>query len=130
MTVSGWLQIALMMVVVVGSAVPLGRFIAAVFEGRRNLLSPVLRPLERRLYRLAGVNPQVEQDWLAYTLSMLAFTAGCALFLYALQRVQHLLPLNPQGFDAIPPDLAFNVAISFITNANWQAYSGETTMSH
>jgi K+-transporting ATPase ATPase A chain len=130
MTAGGWLQIILVLALVVGSAYPLGHFIAEVFEGRRTFLSPVIRPVERGLYRLAGVDPTVEQTWVIYTLSMLAFAAGCFFVLYALQRLQNLLPLNPQGFDAVPPDLAFNVAISFITNANWQAYGGETTMSH
>jgi K+-transporting ATPase ATPase A chain len=130
MTISGWLQIALVLALVVGLARPLGHFIADVFEGRRTILSPVLRPVERGLYRLAGVDPTVEQDWLTYTLSMVAFAAGCVFMLYAVQRLQNFLPLNPQGLGPIPPDLAFNTAISFITNANWQAYAGETTMSN
>jgi potassium-transporting ATPase potassium-binding subunit len=119
LTVGGWLQIILVLTLVVGVARPLGHFIAEVFEGKRTVLSPVFRPVERRFYRLAGVDPTVEQDWLTYTLSMLAFAAGCFFVLYALQRLQNLLPLNPQGFDAVPPALAFNTAISFITNANW-----------
>ncbi|MBV8104816.1 MAG: potassium-transporting ATPase subunit KdpA, partial [Hyphomicrobiales bacterium] len=116
--------------VVVGSAYWLGRFLVDLFEGRRTFLSPALRPIERGLYRLAGVDPEVERGWLAYTFCMLGFTGGCFALLYALLRLQNLLPLNPQGFDAVPPDLAFNTAVSFVTNANWQAYGGETTMSH
>ncbi|MFI5012595.1 MAG: potassium-transporting ATPase subunit KdpA [Hyphomicrobiales bacterium] len=130
MTVSGWTQIVLVLALVVGSGPPLGHFIADVFEGRRTPLSPVLGPVERGLYRLAGVDLKIEQSWLVYTLSMLGFAAGCFFLLYGLQRLQNLLLLNPQGFDAVSPALAFNVAISFITNANWQAYGGETTMSH
>jgi K+-transporting ATPase ATPase A chain len=120
----------LVLALVVGLAYPLGRYIVELFEGRRTFLSPVLGPVERGLYRLAGVDPAIEQGWLVYTLCMLAFTAGCFVLLYASLRLQHVLPLNPQGFDAVPPDLAFNTAVSFITNANWQAYAGETTMSH
>jgi len=130
MTIVGWLQIALVLALVVGLAYPLGSFTAELFEGRRTFLSPVLAPVERALYRVAGVDPAVEQGWIPYTLCMLAFAGGCFVFLYALMRLQNLLPLNPQGFDAVPPDLAFNTAVSFITNANWQAYGGETTMSH
>jgi potassium-transporting ATPase potassium-binding subunit len=130
MTIVGWLQIAVVLSLVVGFAQPLGGFIVEVFEGRRTFLSPVLGPVERGLYRLAGVDPAVEQGWFAYTTCMLTFVAGCFVLLYAILRLQNVLPLNPQGFDAVPPDLAFNTAVSFITNANWQAYGGETTMSH
>jgi K+-transporting ATPase ATPase A chain len=130
MTLSGWLQIALVLALVVGLAYPLGGFIAELFEGRRTFLSPVLSPVERAVYRIAGVDPAIEQEWLPYTLCMLAFAGGCFVLLYAILRLQNLLPLNPQHFDAVPPDLAFNTAVSFITNANWQAYGGETTMSH
>ncbi len=130
MTVVGWLQIAVVLALVVGLAYPLGSFIVELFEGRRTFLSPALAPVERAIYRLAGVDPAIEQGWLAYTLSMLAFAGGCFVLLYAILRLQNFLPLNPQGFDAVPPDLAFNTAVSFITNANWQAYGGETTMSH
>ena len=130
MIAGGWLQIALALALVVGVAYPLGGFIVALFEGRRTFLSPVLAPVERSLYRLAGVDPALEQDWLTYTLCMLAFAGGCFVLLYAILRLQNVLPLNPQGFGAVPPDLAFNTAVSFITNANWQAYGGETTMSH
>jgi K+-transporting ATPase ATPase A chain len=130
MTIVGWLQIALVLALVVALAYPLGSFIVELFEGRRTFLSPVLAPVERGLYRLAGVDPAIEQEWLAYTLSMLGFAGGCFVVLYAILRLQNFLPLNPQGFGAVPPDLAFNTAVSFITNANWQAYGGETTMSH
>ena len=102
---------------------------ADVFEGRRTLLSPVLRPVECGFYRLAGIDETAEQEWLGYALSMALFTALCFGALYAILRLQHLLPLNPRGFPAVSPDLAFNIAISFITNANWQVYGGETTLS-
>jgi len=130
MTFVGWLQIAIVLALVVVAAVPLSRLIDAVYAGRPNVLSPVLRPVETVFYRIAGVDETREQTWLAYTLAMAAFSIAGFLSLYALQRLQNLLPLNPQGFDAVPPDLAFNTSISFITNTNWQNYSGETTMSN
>ncbi|MGA2044771.1 MAG: potassium-transporting ATPase subunit KdpA [Roseiarcus sp.] len=129
MTLAGWLPIVLTLALVLAAGHPLGRFLADLFEDRRTVLSPVLRPVERVLYRLAGVDPAVEQDWLTYALCMLAFAGGCFVLLYALLRLQDVLPLNPGHFAAVPPDLAFNTAVSFITNANWQAYGGETTMS-
>ena len=130
MTVAGWLEIALTLALVVVVAWPLGAFMAAVFDGRKTLLTPLAAPVERGLYRLSGVDPNKEQDWFDYTLSMIIFSFGCFLALYLIMRFQALLPLNPLARGAVPPDLAFNTAISFITNANWQAYAGETTMSH
>jgi potassium-transporting ATPase potassium-binding subunit len=130
MTLVGWAQIALVLALVLGCAIPLSKFIADVYAGERNFLSPAIGPVERGFYRLAGVDPAREQDWFAYTLAMLVFSVAGFLVLYAVQRLQGLLPLNPRGFDAVPPDLAFNTTISFITNTNWQNYSGETTMSH
>jgi K+-transporting ATPase ATPase A chain len=130
MTAIGWAQIALVLALVVGCAIPLSRIIASVFFGERNFLSPMFGPVERGFYRLAGVDPAREQDWSAYTIAMVVFSIAGFLLLYAVQRLQNILPLNPRGFDAVPPDLAFNTSISFITNTNWQNYSGETTMSH
>jgi K+-transporting ATPase ATPase A chain len=130
MTLVGWAQIALVLALVLGCAIPLSKFIAEVYAGERNFLSPVLGPVERGFYRLAGVDPAREQDWFVYTLAMLAFSVGGFLVLYGVQRLQGVLPLNPRGFDAVAPDLAFNTSISFITNTNWQNYAGETTMSH
>jgi len=130
MTAIGWAQIALVLALVVGCAIPLSRIIASVFFGERNFLSPMFGPVERGFYRLAGVDPAREQDWFAYTIAMVVFSIAGFLLLYAVQRLQNILPLNPRGFDAVPPDLAFNTSISFITNTNWQNYSGETTMSH
>ena len=130
MTLAGWLQIALALALVVACAVPLSAFIARVFSGERTFLSPVLGPVERGFYGLAGVDPAREQDWFGYTIAMVVFSIAGFLSLYALQRLQNVLPLNPRGFDAVAPDLAFNTSTSFITNTNWQNYSGETTMSH
>ncbi len=130
MTFVGWSQIALALALVVACSVPLSAFIARVFSGERTFLTPVVGPVERGFYRLAGVDPAREQDWLGYTIAMVFFSIAGFLSLYALQRLQNVLPLNPRGFDAVAPDLAFNTSTSFITNTNWQNYSGETTMSH
>jgi potassium-transporting ATPase potassium-binding subunit len=130
MTLVGWAQIALVLALLLGGAIPLSKFIANVYAGERNFLSPVIGPVERGFYRLAGVDSAREQDWFGYTLAMLAFSVAGFLVLYGVQRLQGVLPLNPRGLDAVPPDLAFNTAISFITNTNWQNYAGETTMSH
>ncbi|WP_296708514.1 potassium-transporting ATPase subunit KdpA [Rhodoblastus sp.] len=130
MTLSGWLQIGLILGLAALTARPLGLYMARVFSGERTFLTPALSPIERLFYRLTGVSPEREQGWLAYTLAMLAFSAAGFASLYAILRLQAFLPLNPQGFDNVPPDLAFNTAISFLTNTNWQAYGGETTMSH
>jgi potassium-transporting ATPase potassium-binding subunit len=130
MTVVGWAQIALVLVLVLACAIPLSKFIADVYAGERNFLSSVIGPVERGFYRLAGVDPAREQDWFTYAIAMLVFSIAGFLSLYAIQRLQNFLPLNPRGFDAVPPDLAFNTSDSFITNTNWQNYSGETTMSH
>jgi K+-transporting ATPase ATPase A chain len=130
MTIVGWAQIALVLALVVGCAIPLSKFIAGVYAGERNFLSPVIGPVERGFYRLAGVDPAHEQDWFAYTIAMLVFSVAGFLVLYGVQRLQGVLPLNPRGFDAVAPDLAFNTSISFITNTNWQNYAGETTMSN
>ena len=130
MTIVGWAQIALILAAVIAAAIPLGGYIARVLAGERTFLAPILTPVERAFYRLSGVNPEREQSWFVYTMAMLAFSVVGFLSLYALQRLQNLLPLNPQGFDGVPADLAFNTSLSFITNTNWQNYSGETTMSH
>jgi K+-transporting ATPase ATPase A chain len=130
MTIVGWLQIAAVLALVLAAAAPVSALIASVYAGKDNFLSPVLRPVERIFYRLAGVDETREQSWFIYALAMIAFSIVGFISLYALQRLQNVLPLNPQGFDAVPPGLAFNTSISFITNTNWQNYSGETTMSH
>nr|HPG89878.1 potassium-transporting ATPase subunit KdpA [Hyphomicrobium sp.] len=130
MTLLGWAEIALVLGAVVVTAWPLGAYMTRVFDGERTLFSPFLGPIERALYSAAGIRRDAEQNWVTYTFAMLAFNAaGCAL-LYVMLRLQGVLPLNPQGFAGVSPDLAYNTAVSFVTNTNWQSYGGETTMSH
>jgi K+-transporting ATPase ATPase A chain len=130
MSLSGWLQIALVLIAAYALAKPLGLYMAAVFSGNRTFLTPVLGPLERGFFALSGVKPDKEQDWLHYALGVLMFSLAGFALLYGMLRIQHLLPLNPQGFAGLSPDLAFNTAASFVANTNWQSYGGETTMSH
>lgn len=130
MTLLGWLQISLLFLAVLIVIKPLGLYMARVFSGERTFLSPVFGRVERDLYRLSGITPEKEQSWLGYTLAMLAFSLAGFLALYAMLRLQAYLPLNPQGFPGVPADLAFNTAVSFVTNTNWQNYAGEATMSH
>ena len=137
MTPNGWLQIAIFFILILVCARPLGTFIAAVMEGRRTFLTPVLAPFEKLIYRLCGIalnaegQPE-EQPWTAYAMALLAFSAISALLLYAMQRLQGWLPFNPLGLNQnnVSPDLAFNTAISFTTNTNWQSYVPETTLSY
>ncbi|WP_425068250.1 potassium-transporting ATPase subunit KdpA [Reyranella sp.] len=130
MTLNGWAQIALFCGLVLLLTRPLGGYLDNVMAGRRTLLSPVLRPVERGFYRLAGIDPAEEQSWWVYARAMVVFHIVGFAFLYLLLRLQDLLPLNPQGMSAVPPDLAGNTAVSFLTNTNWQSYGGETTMSY
>src|SRR6187549_306316 len=130
MTLNGWIQIAIYCAIIVALVKPLGGYVTRVFNGERTFLSPVGRPVEVGLYRLGGVDEMREQGWVNYTLGMLFFHVGGFLILYALMRLQDLLPFNPQGMTAVAPDLSFNTAISFITNTNWQNYGGESTMSY
>ncbi len=130
MTLDGWFQIALFSAIVVLLTRPVGGFMTRLFSGERTFLSPVLRPLEIGFYRLAGVDEKTEQHWLTYTVAMLVFNLACFASLYALLRLQGLLPFNPQGMTALTPDLALNTAISFTTNTNWQNYGGESTLSY
>jgi potassium-transporting ATPase potassium-binding subunit len=130
LTLAGSFEIALTLALVLIAAYPLGAFMADLFENRRTFLTPIIGPVERTLYRAAGVDPEAEQKWFEYAISMVIFGGACMLSLYALLRLQAYLPLNPQGFAGVPPDLAFNIAVSFVTNTNWQAYAGETTLSH
>ncbi|MCO6392683.1 potassium-transporting ATPase subunit KdpA [Aliihoeflea aestuarii] len=130
MTLIGWLQIAVLFLAVLVAVKPLGLYMARVFSGERNFMSRVLAPVETGFYRLAGVDAGKEQGWLSYTFAMLAFSVAGFVALYAILRLQAFLPLNPQGFANVPPDLAFNTAVSFLTNTNWQNYGGESTMSH
>ena len=130
MTVNGWLQIALYCALLILLTNPLGGYMTRVFGGERTLLSPVLRPVERGLYGLSGVDEAGEQHWVTYAIAMLAFSFAGFVSLYGLQRLQNLLPLNPQALDAVTPDLAFNTSVSFVTNTNWQSYVPETTFSY
>ena len=130
MTVNGWVQIAIFAVIVAAITVPLGGYMTRVFAGERTVLSPLLRPLESLLYRLSGVNSAREQDWRIYAVGVLLFNLVGFLVLYVLMRQQDALPLNPQSFGGVAPDLALNTSISFITNTNWQNYAGEGTMSY
>jgi K+-transporting ATPase ATPase A chain len=130
MTINGWIQILLYFALLTVLTRPLGGFIYRVFTGEATLIGRVLGPLERGFYRIAGVDPQAEQHWTSYTVAMLLFNLVCFATLYFLQLYQNHLPLNPQGQSGLTPDLAFNTAISFTTNTNWQSYGGETTMSY
>jgi K+-transporting ATPase ATPase A chain len=130
MTFNGWIQIAVYFGLILVCVKPLGLYMAKVFEGERTWLTPVLRPLERGIYALCGVRENEEQHWVSYTGAMLLFSIAGFLSLYALQRFQNLLPFNPQNMPAVGPDLAFNTSISFITNTNWQNYSGEQVLGY
>ena len=130
MTFNGWLQIALYAVLVVLLTKPMGGYMTRVFAGERTLLRPVLRPIELGIYKMCGVDENEEQHWVSYAIAMLAFSFAGFVIMYGIQRLQNVLPLNPQGQDAVSPDLAFNTSVSFMTNTNWQSYVPETTMSY
>jgi K+-transporting ATPase ATPase A chain len=130
MTLNGWIQIALYCAVVLALVKPLGSYMTRVFTGERTLLSPVLGPVERGLYRVSGIDARQEQHWLAYTGAVILFHVLGFAVLYAILRLQAVLPLNPADQAAVAPDLAFNTSTSFITNTNWQSYGGETTLSY
>jgi K+-transporting ATPase ATPase A chain len=130
MTANGITQILVFMVIIAALAVPLGSYMAHVFNGERTLLSPVLVPVEKLLYRLSGVDETREQSWVVYAVAMLLFNLFCFVSLYALLRLQGFLPFNPQGMGAMPSDLSLNTAISFTTNTNWQNYGGESTLGY
>src|SRR5271169_5915924 len=130
MTVIGWIQILLYCAIIIAITPVLGGFMTRVFSGERNFLSPVLRPVEIAVYRIAGVDERREQGWLIYAVGMLLFHLGGFLILYALMRLQAGLPFNPAGQTAVGEDLSMNTAMSFITNTNWQNYGGESTMSY
>ena len=130
MTLIGWIQILLFCAIVVALAKPLGGYMTRVFNGERTFLSPLLRPVEAGVYWIGGVDEKREQHWLTYTVAMLLFHVGGFVILYAVMRLQAVLPFNPTEQSAVAPDLSFNTAISFITNTNWQNYGGESTMSY
>jgi K+-transporting ATPase ATPase A chain len=130
MTAIGWFQIILYCGIIVALVKPLGWYMTRVFNGEHTFLSPILRPVESGLYWIGGVDERREQHWLIYTVAMLLFHVGGVLIIYALMRLQAVLPFNPAEQSAVAPDLSFNTAISFITNTNWQNYGGESTLSY
>ncbi len=129
MNAAGILQIVVVLILLTALAIPLGRYMARVYQGERTFASIVLGPIERGLYKLCGIKPEQEQHWTSYAFAVLAFSLVGILVMYGVMRIQDLLPLNPAGQAAVPPDLAFNTAVSFATNTNWQNYGGESTMS-
>src|SRR5882762_10523995 len=131
MNTIGWLQLLVCLVALVAITKPMGLYLLQVLDTNgRTWFDPVLKPLERLTYRLMGVKADQEHDWKQYTIAMLLFSLVSCLFTYAILRLQHLLPLNPQELGPVSPDLAFNTAVSFTTNTNWQSYGGESTMSY
>jgi K+-transporting ATPase ATPase A chain len=130
MTANGWLQFAIYSLILLATVRPVGIYLARVLEGERTWLDPVLRPIERLIYRLCGVHVESEMNWREYAFAVLGFSAVTMLLTYGIERLQNFLPWNPQGLAAVGPDLAWNTAASFTTNTNWQSYTPETTMSY
>ena len=130
MTPTGWLQIILFFVVLLALVRPVGAYMAHVYQGERTLLSPILAPIERGIYRISGVDPDEDMTWQVYAAALLIFSLLGMLLLFLLLRLQNFLPLNPAGMKAMPSDTAFNTAASFVTNTNWQNYGGETSLSY
>src|SRR5258705_969593 len=130
MTTNGWFQICFFFTLVLVCAKPLGLYMARVFERDRTFADRIFRPIERSIYRLTGIDETHEMRWTEYAVVMLLFSLATMLVTYAIERLQHLLPLNPQHLAAVAPDLALNTAASFTTNTNWQSYVPETTMSY
>src|ERR1700727_1121847 len=130
MTIIGWIQILLYCAIIIAITPALGGYMTRVFNGERTFLSPLLRPVEIVIYKIAGVDERREQSWLIYAVGMLLFHLGGFLILYVLMRLQAGLPFNPAGQTAVAEDLSMNTAMSFITNTNWQNYGGESTMSY
>jgi K+-transporting ATPase ATPase A chain len=130
MNIFGWLQIIIYLVIILALAKPLGSYMARVFQGEKTFLHPVMGPMERLIYRLGGVKTDGEMNWKEYALALMLFNVLGIFVVYALQRLQTWLPLNPMKFGPVTPDQAFNTAVSFATNTNWQSYGGETTMSY
>jgi potassium-transporting ATPase potassium-binding subunit len=130
MNIYSWLQLVIYIVVLIALAKPLGSFMAKVYEGKHTFIDRVLKPVERFIYRLSGVNPEKDMNWKTYAIAVLLFNAFGLLTVYVLQRFQAVLPLNPMGLGAVTPDSSWNTAVSFATNTNWQGYGGEVTMSY
>jgi K+-transporting ATPase ATPase A chain len=129
MSAAAWFQLIVLVALLLGTTRLLGPYLARVFAGDSAPGDRVFLPVERVVYRVAGIDPEREQRWNVYAVSLLAFSAVSVLGLYALQRLQGVLPLNPTDVSAVPPALGFNTAASFVTNTNWQNYGGESTMS-
>ncbi|NTU76027.1 MAG: hypothetical protein HGA86_07890 [Anaerolineaceae bacterium] len=129
MTLFGSLQIVVFFILLLLVVKPLGGYMARVYAGESTFLTPLLRKFENRFYRAAGIHPEEDMTWKVYAFAVLGFSLIGIVFLYILQRFQNFLPLNPQGFGPVAPDLALNSAVSFVTNTNWQNFGGETTMS-
>ncbi len=130
MTAIGFVEIVVYLAIIVALTPILGLYMKKVFSGEKTLLDPVLRPLERGIYRLCGIDAEKDQGWIEWTVTMLVVNAASLFILYGMERLQKLLPFNPNGFGPVSPDSAWNTAVSFTTNTNWQGYSGESTMSH
>ena len=131
MNASGWIQLGIFVAALALTTKPMGLYLFEVLSVRgKTWLDPVFKPLERFTYRVMGLDPEKEQDWKQYTFAMLLFSLVGCVFTYAILRLQQWLPLNPQGLGPLSPDLAFNTAVSFTTNTNWQSYCGEPTMSY
>ena len=130
MTANGWFQIGLYLVILLAITKPMGMFMTRVFSGEKTFLDPVMRPIEKLLYRICGIDEKREMVWTEYAIAMLLFSAVSMILLYVIERVQQVLPFNPQHMAKVAPDLAFNTAASFTTNTNWQNYAGESTMSY
>jgi K+-transporting ATPase ATPase A chain len=130
MDTSGWLQLLLLIAAILVISPPMGAYLARIYGDGPAPGDRFFLPIENRIYRMSGIDPKREQRWTAYAVSLLAFSLVGVLLLYAIQRLQAVLPLNPTGMPAVPPGLAFSTAVSFVTNTNWQSYGGETTLSH
>jgi K+-transporting ATPase ATPase A chain len=130
MDLSGWLQVALLFLGVLACVKPVGIYMARIFAGERVFLSPLVAPVEGALYRVCRIDPNRSMSWKTYVLAVMGFSLVGFAYLYTLLRTQAYLPLNPQGFGNVAPDLAFTTAISFLTNTNWQFYSGESSLSY
>ncbi len=130
MSLMSWLQIVLYFLALLLLAKPLGAFMAGVYQGEHTFLTPIFKPVENLIYRSMGVRPDDEMGWKTYTVAMLLFSLFGFAVVFLLQRLQGFLPFNPQGLGTVAPDLAFNTAASFVSNTNWQSYSGEITLSY
>ena len=131
MNANGWIQLILFSVILLALTKPMGLYLVQVLDAEgRTCLDPALKPVERLIYRFAGIDPAKEQDWKGYAVSVLIFSLVTLLLTYLILRLQYFLPLNPQGFSGVAGDLSFNTAASFTTNTNWQNYTGESTMSY